>query len=239
MRKTTARLQSQEEAERADWRSTAASAFSSFPPSAASALREASIHRVWCDGDVLLPRNCPASSVNAIVRGRARIQSFPSAGQEVFVRWQLPGEIAGLASVVSGLPLPVAIVAAEHCETLQVDRDRVLSILRADADVAMAAAALVAGHAYDLIRLLTVRTEQTLTARVLGVLRHLALLNGRRLGASAWALALSQRDLASAVGSSRARVNAELRALERAGAIELGYRQVIVHDLEAPPRDHR
>lgn len=155
------------------------------------------------------------------------------------MRWQSTGEIVGLASVISGLPPPVDVVAAEFCETLQVDRDVLLSILRADADVALAAAALLAGHAYDLVHLLTLRTEQTLTARVLGILRHLALLNGRRLGGNAWALELSQRDIAGAVGSSRARVNAELRALERAGAIELGYRHVIVRDLGSPQRNPR
>lgn len=215
-----------------------AAAFGAFPAAPAQALRRAALHRVWRDGDVLLPRERVASSIMTIVRGRARVLAVPSAGHEVFVRWQLPGETVGLASAVSGLPLPVDVVAAEHCETLQVEREVMLAILRADAEAALAAATLLAGHAYDLIHLLTVRTEQSLTTRVLGVLRHLALLNGRRIGGgSSWRLSLSQRDVASAVGASRARVNAELRALERAGAIELGYRQFTVHDLEPLPRE--
>jgi CRP-like cAMP-binding protein len=218
-------------------RRAAATAFSSFPPAAAQALREASTLRVWNDGDVLLLRDRVASSVMAIVHGRARILAVPTAGQEVFVRWQLAGETVGLASAVSGLALPVDVVATGHCETLRVGRDALLAILRSDAEYALAAAALLAGHAYDLINLLALRTEQTLTARVLGVLRHLALLNGRPLGGGARELPLSQNDLASAVGSSRSRVNAELQALERAGVIELGYRQVIVRNLDRSARE--
>jgi len=212
-------------------------AFSSFPPAAAQALRSAAVRRAWRDGDVLLPRDRVASSVMTIVSGRARVLAVPSAGHAVFVRWQLPGETVGLASAVSGLPLPVDVIACEHCETLEVERDMLLAILRADAEVAMAAAALLASHAYDLIDLLTLRTEQTLTTRVLGGLRHLALLNGRPLGDGSWELSVSQRDLASAVGASRARVNAELRALERSGAIRLGYRQLTVLDLVPLPRE--
>jgi CRP-like cAMP-binding protein len=212
-------------------------AFASFPPATALALRAAAVPRVWRDGDVLLPRGRVASSVMAVVSGRARVLALPSAGHAVFVRWQLPGETVGLASAVSGQPLPVEVIASEHCETLEVGRDALLAILRADAEAALAAAALLAGHAYDLIDLLTLRTEQTLTTRVLGALRHLALLNGRPLGGGRWALSVAQRDIASAVGASRARVNAELRALERAGAISLGYRQLTVHDLAPPPRE--
>jgi CRP-like cAMP-binding protein len=189
------------------------------------------MHRFWRDGDVLLPKGHVASSVMTIVHGRVRVVASPTAGQELFVRWQMPGETVGLASAVSGLPLPVDVVAVEDCETLQVDRDALLAILRCDAEAAFAAAQMLAGHTYDLIHLITVRTEQAVTARVLGVLRHLAQLNGKPLGGGAWLLAVSQRDIASAVGSSRTRVNAELRALQRSGLIELGYRRVVVHGL--------
>jgi DNA-binding GntR family transcriptional regulator len=41
-------------------------------------------------------------------------------------------------------------------------------------------------------------------------------------------LSVSQRDIAGAVGASRQRVNAELRALEQAGHIQLGYNRILV-----------
>jgi len=114
---------------------------------------------------------------------------------------------------------------------LQVDRDVLLNLLRSDAMAALAAAETLANHAYDLIDLVTLRTEQTLTARVVGVLRHLAQINGEAEGPGSYGLAISQADIAAAVGASRQRVNAELRTLERDGLIELGYRRLRVNGL--------
>lgn len=202
--------------------------FSAFPAAAAASLRASATHRCWTNGSVVLSRGHVVPWVMTILRGRLRITAAAEEGHEVFFRWQLPGEIVGLASAVSGLPFPVDAVAFDDCETLEVSSDALLALMQADAQVACAAARLLARHAYDLIHLATIRTEQTLTARVLGVLRHLALLNGRPQNAASWKLAISQQDIASAVGASRPRVNAELSALERAGLIELGYRHVVV-----------
>lgn len=207
----------------------AAPALRAFPAEAIEALRAAAVHRAWVDGSTVLGRGHVVPCVHMVVRGRLRITSAAEPGHEVFFRWQGPGEIVGLASAVSGRVLPVDIVAFDSCETLQIDRDVLQQLLRSDVRVAMAAAELLAGYAYDMIELVTIRTEATLVNRVLGVLRHLAVLNGTPEGPGTWSLAIAQTDLAAAVGASRQRVNAELRTLEREGLIELGYRRLKVH----------
>lgn len=45
-------------------------------------------------------------------------------------------------------------------------------------------------------------------------------------------LRLAQADLAAMLGASRSRVNAELRRLEASGIVRLGYRKIVVRDLE-------
>lgn len=209
--------------------------FGIFPPATAAALRAAGVHRCWKDGESILPRGAVVPSVMAVLRGRLRIAAAAELGHEVFFRWQQPGEIVGLASAVSGLAFPVSAVAFDACETLEVEREVLLDCLRSNAEAALTAARLLASHAYDLIHLVTLRTEQTLTGRVLGVLQHLALLNGQPAGAEAWSLEISQRDIAAALGASRQRVNTELRTLERAGLIRLGYGQVLVLSMSGPP----
>ena len=212
---------------RAPKRVAMSGAFSVFPTDAAAALRAVAIHRCWTNGEMVLAKGLVVPWVMAILRGRVRVATSVE-GQEVFLRWQMPGEIVGLASAVSGVPLPVDIVAHDDCETLHVEREVLLELMRTDANVACAAARQLAVHAYDLVHHLSVRIENSLTARVLGVLRHLALLNGTPAGASAWTLAVSQEEIASAAGASRQRVNVELRNLERAGLIKLGYRHIVV-----------
>lgn len=191
-------------------------------------MREKAVHRVWTNGTVVLAKGQVVPWVMTILKGRLRIAAMSEEGHEVFFRWQMAGETVGLASAVSDLPLPVDAIAFDDCETLHVEKEAVLELMRSNASVACAAARHVATHAYDLIHHLTARTEQTLTARVLGVIRHLALLNGVPFGTADRTLAISQQEIASAVGASRQRVNVELRTLEQAGLIRLGYRHVVV-----------
>lgn len=198
-------------------------------PELAAPLLTMSTRRIWENGSTLLSRGRVVPFVHLVLRGRLRITTAATPEHEVFFRWQQPGELVGLTSAVSGRPFPVDAVTFDDCETLQVDRDALLALLRSDAGAAMAAAELLAHHAYDLIELVTLRTEHTLSARVLGVLRHLAQLNGEAEGPGCYSLAISQTDVAAAVGASRQRVNAELRTLEREGLIELGYRRLRVH----------
>lgn len=211
----------------------------SLPAELATPLRRIGVRRIWHNGSTLLSRGHVVPCVHLVLRGRLRITAAAVPEHEVFFRWQQAGELVGLTSAVSGRPFPVDAVTFDDCETLQVDRDVLLHLLRSDAGAALAAAQMLAHHAYDLIELVTLRTEQTLTARVLGVLRHLAQLNGEAEGPGCYGLAISQADIAAAVGASRQRVNAELRTLERDGLIELGYRRLRVYGVPvagaAPP----
>ena len=208
-----------------DWRIRA---FSMFPPEIAERLGRDAVHRCWSNGSIVLPVGRVVPLVLALVRGRLRMAATLDDGRDVFFRWHIAGETAGLISAVSDLPLPVDAVAFDDCETLQVDRDVLLAMMRADGNAALAVARLLAKHTYDTVNLVRMRTESNLNARVLGVLRHLAQVNGSPHGPAAWALSVSQRDIAGAVGASRQRVNAELRVLEEAGHIQLGYNRVIV-----------
>ena len=203
-------------------------AFSMFPPDVAEKLCHVAVHRYWSNGSIVLPVGRIVPWVLTILRGRLRMAATLEDGHDVFFRWHAPGETAGLISAVSDLPLPVDAVAFDDCETLHVDREMLLDMMRADGNVALAVARLVAKHAYDTVNLVRMRTESSLNARVLGVLRHLALVNGTPHGPGAWALSVSQQDIAGAVGASRQRVNTELRALELAGQIQLGYNRIIV-----------
>lgn len=202
--------------------------FSKFPDDVAADLRRAAVHRCWSNGAIVLPRGHVVPWVMTVVRGRMRMAATFEDGHEVFFRWHMPGEMVGMISGVADLPLPVDAVAFDDCETMHLDREKLLAMMQADGRLALAVARLVARHAYDVVDLVKIRTEPTLNARVLGVLRHLALVNGRPHGPTAWTLAVSQQDIASAVGASRQRVNAELRALEEAGHIQIGYRSVVV-----------
>lgn len=210
-----------------------------FPPEAAHALRQAAVHRCWRDGDVVLPADRVVPWILTVVRGKLRMAATLEDGHEVFFRWHGPGEMAGMISAISDLPLPVDAVAYDHCETLHVERERLLDMMLRDGGVALAVARLNARHTYDTVNLVRMSHESSLSARVLGVLRHLAMVNGAREAPGAMSVPVSQRDIAAALGASRQRVNMELKALEHAGRIRLGYNRIILFEPAATDRQDR
>lgn len=211
-------------------RADMADAFSVFPAGAAAAMRQMAVHRHWRNGDTVLCRGEVVPYVLTILRGKLRISATSEEGDEVFFRWYMPNAIVGLASAIDHLPFPVDAVALDHCETLQVEREALLAIVQSDAQVAFAVGRILARHVCDMVNLVAARTEHSLTGRVFGVLRHLAILNGTPSCDGVWELTISQKDIADAVGASRQRVNAELRTLEKQGRIKLGYGHVTVFD---------
>ena len=174
-----------------------------------------------------------------VVHGKLRMAATLEDGRDVFFRWHGPGEMAGMISAIADLPLPVDAVAHDHCETLHVDRELLLDMMRRDGEVALAVARLNARHTYDTVNLVRMNHESSMNARVLGVLRHLAVVNGIREAPGALWLPVSQRDIAAAIGASRQRVNLELKALEQAGHIRLGYNHVVLLEPGAPRTDEK
>lgn len=211
--------------------------FAAFPPAVAQTLRAAAVHRCWRDGEIVLRADRVVPWVLTVLRGKLRMAATLEDGRDVFFRWHGPGEMAGMISAVADLPLPVDAVAHDHCETLHVERELLLDLMLRDGAVALAVARLNARHTYDTVNLVRMNHESSLHARVLGVLRHLAVVNGTREAPCAMSLPVSQHDVAAALGASRQRVNAELKALEQAGHIRLGYNRVILFEpaLKAPP----
>ena len=213
--------------------------FGMFPPQVAQTLRAHAVHRCWRDGEVVLPADRVVPWILTVVRGMLRMAATLEDGRDVFFRWHGPGEMAGMISAVSDLPIPVDAVAFERCETLHVEREVLLDMMLRDGGVALAVARLNARHTYDTVNLMRMTHESSLSARVLGVLRHLAVVNGTREAAGAMSIPVSQSDIAAALGASRQRVNTELKALERAGHIRLGYNRVILFEpATAAPTRH-
>jgi CRP-like cAMP-binding protein len=216
----------------------AAEPFGMFPPHVAALLSRSAVHRCWHEGEVVLPADRVVPWVLTVRRGKLRMAATLEDGRDCFFRWHAVGEVAGLISAVSDLPLPVDAVAFEHCETLHVERELLLDLMQRDGEASLAVARLIARHAYDTVNLVRMIHESSLNGRVLGVLRHLAEVNGRPEAPGLRSLPVSQHDIAAALGASRQRVNAELRALERAGQIRLGYNRVLLVEAERGKEPH-
>jgi CRP-like cAMP-binding protein len=141
----------------------------------------------------------------------------------------------GCDSAVGDLPLSVDALALGECRTEHFERVQFLKIVRSDPESAMLIARQISQSALEMTRLVIARSEPTLTARVYAVLQRLANHNAIVRSTGEITLAVSQHDLALAVGASRARVNIELQKLEAMRHIRLGYKHIVMLDMHEHP----
>lgn len=199
-----------------------------FPLPIAEQMRKLGTLQRWPDGAIVFRRGDRVARLHLLLRGRMRIAMTAADGGELFIRWSLPGEFVGIVSVVTQRPFPVDAVAFDHCESLTYEWDALKALLETDVQAVFVVARIVGQHTADMTNLIVARTAQTLTARVLAVLEHLAVVHAVPQPGGERALAVSQSDIAHAVGASRQAVNAALRDLEKKGQIRLGYRLVVL-----------
>lgn len=199
-----------------------------LPAAASEALRHQARMRRYADGVTVAQRGQAVSSVLVLREGRLRIATPMRDGGEHLIRWIEPGEAAGVASVLTGLPFQTDMVAVGPCEVLWIPGRALMDVMSTDARVSMVVAQFLAARLCETFDHIAQQAHARLQDRLHASLQRLALENGTPLADGRYRLSLTQQDLAHAVGASRQRVNEALHALRRSGDIEIGYRHILV-----------
>jgi len=185
--------------------------------------------RTFSRGEVVFHEHDPADSLHLIARGRFAIRTSTPLGDTALLAIRGPGEAFGELALVSG---PEAVRSAtveslDASETHAVYRREFDALRREHPRVGEVLVALLADAVRRTNGLLLDAYYATAEARVL-----------RRLGELAAAapdgeVRLTQDDLASLAGTSRATVNRVLRDAQRRGALELRRGRVLVAEPDA------
>lgn len=198
----------------------------SLPAAAAAQLLRRGHRRRVPDGATLAQRGQPLGSVLVLIRGRLRSMTSLPDGHEHLIRWVEAGEAVGVASVLSGLPFQVDLVASGPCEVLSIPGEVFVEVTRSDAETGLAVAQFLAARLSEMFDHVAAQAQGRLQDRLHTALCHLAAENGERHRDGSVRLQITQQDLSDAVGASRQRVNEALHSLQRAGRIEIGYRRI-------------
>jgi len=191
------------------------------------ALRSVGVLRTWTDGQVLLSRGQPTSAAWLVVSGRVRISVITSEGEELLLRWMLPGEIAGLSSVFAQATNPADMVSHGLTQVLQIERGRLIELIGRDPAVALDLLRILGLRINQLFDTLADRGIHSLEQRVWATLERIAKFNSVAVPDGVM-LRVSQSDLAQAASASRQRVNQQLRHFQEQGLIRLGYRNIVL-----------
>jgi CRP/FNR family cyclic AMP-dependent transcriptional regulator len=188
--------------------------------------------RTFARGEVVFHRGDPADTLHMIRRGRFAARVVTSLGDSAIFAVLGPGEFFGELALLSESVRSATVSALEPAETLAIHRLDFERIRRASPGVSDV---LIAGLVIQVHRL----SEQLVEALYLPVerrvLRRLHELAGRyRADDDAeLVIPLTQEDIASLAGTSRATVNKVLREQERRGVVELRRGRTVILEPDA------
>jgi len=196
-------------------------------------LGRATVRRLH-DGELVATRGAPAREWCGVAEGAIRISSISLAGKQVSLTYVEPGTWFGDIALFDGLPRTHDGHAHGATTLLVVRKADFHALLAAHVELYEALLRLNCRRLrlmFDALEDLNTRPLAARLARQLLLLARsygVAEPNGEvRIG-----LSLAQEDLAQLLGASRQRVNQELKALERDGALRVEPSRLIVLDRE-------
>jgi len=184
------------------------------------------------DGDVVHGGWQPVDKLWLVLSGALRLVLLSEDGSAFTAAVIGAGSFYGAASFVKDEISPAEAYAIGRTEAAVFDMDRLQREFANDKAVKAHVKRLIYRRLNAIVSAyrdaLTVPLPRRLARRLLSQ----ALASGHDSETAVIELRVSQDDLAAMLGASRSKVNAELRKLESAGAVQRGYRSVVVRDLD-------
>lgn len=196
-------------------------------------LLAATKRRRFARREVLFHDGDPADTVHLLDRGRVAVRSTTPLGDVATLRVRGPGEVIGeLALLHDASRRTATVVALERTETLALHRDQFAELRRQHPSVDAFLVDVLADEVRRLSRLLVEALHLPVDQRVLRRLVDLEATYREPGAVAPTEVPLTQEDLASLAGTSRATVNRVIGEAERAGLVERRRGRVIVVDLD-------
>ena len=196
--------------------------FSTLTPALRGAILQRAVMRRLPDGTTISTRGDAAGEWCGVALGAVRVSTVSLSGKQVTLTYVEPGTWFGDIALFDGLPRTHDATTHGQTTILVVRKPDFQALLRDHVELYDALLRLNCRRLrlmFDLVEDLNTRPLAVRLARQL-------LLLARRYGvpedgATRIGLQLAQEDLAQLLGASRQRVNQELKALEREGALRV------------------
>lgn len=203
-------------------------------------LLAATRRRRFARREVLFHDGDPGDTVHLLDRGRVAVRITTPAGDVATLRVRGPGEVIGeLALLDEQFRRAATVVALERVETLALHRDQFLELRRRHPSVDAFLVNVLAEEVRRLSLLLVEALHVPVDTRVLRRLVALAEAYRDRDADGPTEVPLTQEDLASLAGTSRATVNRVVGEAERAGLVERRRGRIVVVQPEELARRSR
>ena len=182
---------------------------------------------------VLFREGETAAAMYLVESGRLKLTQLAADGQEVLVRFVVPGEICAGVTALEGSAYPVTAQAVEPAGLLVWPRDVLRELCRVYPQIQTNILRAITGHLQDSMTRARELATERVAARVARALLRLAGQSGREVdGGVLVDHPLSRQELAEMTGTTLYTVSRLLSGWEDAGIVEAGRERVMVRSLE-------
>lgn len=198
-------------------------------------LLAATQRRRFARREVLFHEGDPGDTVHLLDRGRVAVRITTPLGDVATLRVRGPGSVIGELSLLGPGSRSATVVALERVETLALHRDQFVELRRRYPSVDAFLVNVLAEEVRRLSGLLVEALHVPVDTRVLRRLAGLvdAYRDPEAPAGGPVEVPLTQEDLASLAGTSRATVNRVVGEAERAGLVERRRGRIVVLDPDA------
>jgi CRP/FNR family cyclic AMP-dependent transcriptional regulator len=190
--------------------------FEHVAPAAIERLLEGSRRYYAAAGTPVFPNSDSGTRVAMMLAGTARSFLTAADGRQLTVRYARRGSFVGKYSDLSGDHAPLALHAMTDCTVIEFDLDTFTMLATTDVSLATAIVADLAQRLEDIYATIGDSAFGSVRQRVV---RHLLALEHTRDGTDQHFVAITQQQLADAVGSSREVVARQIGQLRGEGLI--------------------
>jgi CRP/FNR family transcriptional regulator, cyclic AMP receptor protein len=188
--------------------------------------------RTYAAGTRVMRRNDRVEWLYVVVTGSLELSTTTAAGRRHVSSYLEPGQAFGLIPLLDDRGAIHDAVAHETSRLLTVAASDFHVALQADPALQARMLSLLASRSRRLYASVAASSVQALPMRLARLLLSLRAAYGTESGADGATIGLrvSQESLAEMLGVPRQRLNAELKAMERAGIVRMGYSRIVVLD---------
>jgi len=187
---------------------------------------------VFPPGTTICVQGEPTTHVFILLAGWVKALSVTSDGHEIVLALHGPGDIVGELAGETGGYRQATVKAIDRVRSLIVGHERFGSFLDASPDASRAYRRVVTQRWNDVAARLRSRSVTTGAQRLARLLLDIADSGGNAAAGQAGAVpSLTQEELASLVGASRATVTRALRTWRQRGFVRTGQRSITVTDV--------
>ena len=183
-------------------------------------------------GGTVVRRGERVGALHVVVSGSLELSTTTASGRRHVSAYLEPGQVIGLIPLLDERGAIHDAVAHEATRLLRVSAEGFRAALHADPTLQARMLTLLAARSRRLSASVTASTVQPLRMRLARLLISLRAAHGAEPGTDGATIGLrvSQESLAEMLGVRRQRLNATLKAMERAGIVRMGYSRIVVLD---------